>query len=396
MKYFRLDSNLAATRHPNTKGVRTIVGILATATFLLATPSARAQSSAVVESDSATVAYQESLKTWKQGLAALRVAIEAHDELKAKGVAKEELLQATQLIKQKLDEAEQLVPQLRQSATMAYAAHPEQDRELSRLLLDILTDDLKRDNYDDAYIIAKALIDGKCEDKKLLDGAGMAAFATHHFEEAAQYWKKAVQNGTLDNSHRPLLAVIPEYIGLWQQERAIREKEAQEDNLPRVKLTTNKGDIVIELFENEAPETVGNFVSLVEKGYYDGLTFHRVLEHFMAQGGCPRGDGSGGPGYNIYCECYKPEYRRHFRGSVSMAKTERRDSGGSQFFLTFVPTPQLNGLHTVFGRVVDGFPVLAKIQRRDPQKQPAPNADKILKAEVVRKRDHSYVPTKTQ
>ncbi|MDA0657332.1 MAG: peptidylprolyl isomerase [Planctomycetota bacterium] len=166
--------------------------------------------------------------------------------------------------------------------------------------------------------------------------------------------------------------------------------------MPQVRLTTSKGEIVIELFENEAPETVGNFVSLVEKGYYDGLTFHRVLEHFMAQGGCPKGDGSGGPGYNIYCECHKPEYRRHFRGSLSMAKTQQRDSGGSQFFLTFLPTPQLNGVHTVFGRVIDGFPVLAKIQRRDPQKQPAPNPDKILKAEVVRKRDHSYVPTKTQ
>jgi cyclophilin family peptidyl-prolyl cis-trans isomerase len=163
-----------------------------------------------------------------------------------------------------------------------------------------------------------------------------------------------------------------------------------------VLLKTNKGDIVIELFENEAPKTVGNFVSLVENGFYNGLTFHRVLPGFMAQGGCPDGNGMGGPGYTIPCECNQPNYRRHFRGTLSMAHAGP-NTGGSQFFLTFIPTSGLDGKHTAFGRVVDGMDVLAKIQRRDPSPQtprPLPTPDSIIEAKVLRKRPHDYKPTK--
>src|SRR5262249_42783381 len=157
------------------------------------------------------------------------------------------------------------------------------------------------------------------------------------------------------------------------------------NDLPRVKLETTKGTIIIELFENEAPQTVGNFVSLVEKKFYDGLTFHRVLGGFMAQGGDPTGTGTGGPGYHILCECFKPEARQHCRGTLSMAHAGR-DTGGSQFFLTFRPTTHLNGRHTAFGRVIEGMDVLAKLQRRDPQAANPPEPDKIVKAKVLRKR----------
>ena len=112
-------------------------------------------------------------------------------------------------------------------------------------------------------------------------------------------------------------------------------------------MKTSEGDIEIELFENEAPNTVLNFITLVDKGFYNGLKFHRVLPGFMAQGGDPKGDGTGGPGYTIPCECYQPDHRLHFRGSLSMAHAGR-DTGGSQFFLTFVPTQHLDGMHTGF------------------------------------------------
>ncbi|MEO8498044.1 MAG: peptidylprolyl isomerase [Planctomycetota bacterium] len=165
--------------------------------------------------------------------------------------------------------------------------------------------------------------------------------------------------------------------------------------MPRVKITTSKGDMIVELFENEAPGAVGNFISLAEKGFYDGLTFHRVLEHFMAQGGCPNGTGNGGPGYNIYCESKGDNYRKHFRGTLSMAHAGP-DTGGSQFFVTFVPTPHLNGLHTAFGRVIEGFDVLSKLQRIDPSAKDKPQPDRIEKIEVLRKREHEYVPNKVQ
>ena len=136
---------------------------------------------------------------------------------------------------------------------------------------------------------------------------------------------------------------------------------------------------------------MANFVNLVEKGYYNGLTFHRVLPGFMAQGGCPKGDGTGGPGYNIYCECYKEGYRKHFSGTLSMAHAGR-DTGGSQFFLTFLSTSHLDGKHTAFGRVIQGRGVLSKLQRVRPGIKP----DRIVKATVVRKREHKYEPTKVK
>jgi cyclophilin family peptidyl-prolyl cis-trans isomerase len=187
-----------------------------------------------------------------------------------------------------------------------------------------------------------------------------------------------------------LAPALAEYRQLSTKEAAIRETEAKADDLPRVKLTTSKGEITLELFENEAPQTVANFLTLAKQGFYDGSPFHRVLPGFMAQGGSKTADGEGGPGYTIRCECYEPDARMHFRGSLSMAKTQLRDSGNSQFFLTFTPTPHLNGKHTVFGRVINGLEVLGDIQRRDPTKPNQPTPDRIIKAEVLRDRGHAY------
>ncbi|HEY1066606.1 MAG TPA: peptidylprolyl isomerase [Pirellulales bacterium] len=177
-----------------------------------------------------------------------------------------------------------------------------------------------------------------------------------------------------------------------QAEKDIRAAEAKADDLPRVLLSTSKGDMTLELYENEAPNTVANFVSLVEKGFYNGKIFHRVLEDFMAQGGCPTGTGTGGPGYGIACECYLPNARRHFPATLSMAHAGR-DTGGSQFFITFGTTSHLDGKHTVFGRVIKGEEVLAKLQRVDPGRPvPGVTPDKIVTAKVIRKRDHEYAP----
>ncbi|MFM7207533.1 MAG: peptidylprolyl isomerase [Planctomycetaceae bacterium] len=161
-----------------------------------------------------------------------------------------------------------------------------------------------------------------------------------------------------------------------------------------MKIGTTAGDVVVELFEDEAPNTVANFVSLIEKGFYDGTPFHRVIGGFMAQGGDPKGTGSGGPGYAIACEVDRPDARKHFRGTLSMAHAGP-NTGGSQFFLTFRPTEHLDGKHTVFGRVIEGFEVLPRIMRTtDDQGRSLPGVqpDTITKAIVVRKRNHPYVP----
>jgi cyclophilin family peptidyl-prolyl cis-trans isomerase len=172
------------------------------------------------------------------------------------------------------------------------------------------------------------------------------------------------------------------FVELWKAEREARTKDQKADDLPRVKLVTTRGDIELELFENEAPNTVANFVELVTKKFYDGLTFHRVEPGFMAQGGCPRGDGSGDAGYKFKDELAGAT-RLHFRGSLSMANSGP-DTNGSQFFITHLPTEWLNGKHTVFGRVLKGQDVVDRLRQ----------GDTIVKAEVTRKRDHPYAVTK--
>ena len=152
-------------------------------------------------------------------------------------------------------------------------------------------------------------------------------------------------------------------------------------------------NIKVELFENQAPNTVANFVNLAETGFYNGLVFHRVIEGFVAQGGDPNADGSGGPGYTINCECESPEARRHFYGSLSMAHAGK-DTGGSQFFICLNRTSHLDGRHTVFGRVISGIDTLGKLTRTATMSQKIEGAepDKIVKMTVTSKRDHEYKP----
>lgn len=122
---------------------------------------------------------------------------------------------------------------------------------------------------------------------------------------------------------------------------------------------TNLGSFDVELFEDRAPATTKNFIDLVEKGFYDGLTFHRVIEGFMIQGGCPQGTGTGGPGYKIKDE-FHAELRHDEAGVLSMANAGP-DTGGSQFFITLAPTPWLDRKHAVFGKVSNGMDVIEKI-----------------------------------
>ena len=124
-------------------------------------------------------------------------------------------------------------------------------------------------------------------------------------------------------------------------------------------LTTNHGDIVVELFDEDAPKTVGNFRKLAEDGFYDGLIFHRVIPDFMIQGGCPEGTGTGGPGYT-----FEDEINEHkiVRGALAMANAGP-DTNGSQFFIvTTGEAPWLDGKHTVFGEVTSGMEVVDKIE----------------------------------
>ena len=127
----------------------------------------------------------------------------------------------------------------------------------------------------------------------------------------------------------------------------------------KIKFTTNKGVFVAEMFEDKAPLTTKNFIELVEKGFYDGIIFHRVIDGFMIQGGDPTGTGMGGPGYKIKDEIGEG-LKHDDEGILSMANAGP-NTGGSQFFITLAPTPWLNGHHAIFGKVVEGMDVVRLI-----------------------------------
>jgi cyclophilin family peptidyl-prolyl cis-trans isomerase len=140
-----------------------------------------------------------------------------------------------------------------------------------------------------------------------------------------------------------------------------RRALARHNNRVRAVVRTDKGSFTIELLPDDAPLTVDNFVQLARRGYFNNVTFHRVVPNFVIQGGDPRGDGSGGPGYQIRCEINEVEYER---GAVGMALSGK-DTGGSQWFVTHSPQPHLDGGYTVFGRVVSGMDVVDSIERGD-------------------------------
>lgn len=187
---------------------------------------------------------------------------------------------------------------------------------------------------------------------------------------------------------RPGLEKLP---AQWEAEKALRESEAAADDLPRVEIVTDKGRIVVELFENQAPNTTANFITLIESGFYDGTRFHRVIPAFMAQGGDPNSKpgsnaaaGTGGPGYAIADEVTREDHRLHFPDSLAMAKSNEPNTAGSQFYLSVTAAPWLNDKHTVFGRVLEGMDVVRALE---------PN-DTLTSAKVLRKRPHEYVVEK--
>ncbi len=283
-----------------------------------------------------------------------------------------------------------IVPELHDASVACYKKKPNADRDVTRTIVGLMFNANRSFDFETVKDLGKLLADNKCEEKAYLGEYGAAMFCLDEIDAATSILEAAETAGSLSALAKTCV-----------EEMKVRENEKKADDLPRVELATSKGKVVLELFENEAPIAVANFISLVEKPFYDGLTFHRVLDGFVAQGGCPKGDGTGGPGYQIPCECEKDGFRRHFRGSLSMAHAGK-DTGGSQFFIVFARSASaagLDGRHTVFGQVIEGMDVVDKLQRIDPSQPDAQadaKVDKIVSAVVVRKREHPYKPTKVE
>ncbi len=325
------------------------------------------------------VAFDQRFSEWKTLLSQLRQL--RVDYRSAEPAKKAEIRKQYDAV---VGQCDAMVPDLVAKAEEAFLESPDPKSDLAGFLVDIVHWRCSRDEYEEALRLAKVLLDQQVADKSIHTSAGLAAFALGDFDLAEKHFQIAKDNQQITEAGDRYLESIPYYREAWTKESQLRAAEAQANDLPRVRLKTTKGDIVLELFENEAPNTVANFITLVDQGFYNGVAFHRVIPQFMAQ------DCTGGPGYTIPDECTLPNHRLHFRGSLSMANTGQPDTGGSQFFLTFLPTRHLDGKHTVFGRVIEGMDVLAKLQRRDPESPNPPAPDKILEAKVERRRAHEY------
>lgn len=182
---------------------------------------------------------------------------------------------------------------------------------------------------------------------------------------------------TVLEGERPLAALPPTERNNFYN--AAPEMTIDTDKTYEAIITTNKGEMRLRLFDDEAPITVNNFIFLANQGFYDGTSFHRVLEDFMAQGGDPSGTGAGGPGYQFQDE-FDDNLTFDRRGLLAMANAGP-GTNGSQFFITFVETPWLNGLHTIFGELIEGDDVLSAITLRDPGSDTP--ADIIERIEIV-------------
>ena len=150
---------------------------------------------------------------------------------------------------------------------------------------------------------------------------------------------------------------------------------------PTVTIETNQGTIVAEMYMDKAPKTAGNFIELAKKGYYDGLIFHRVIEGFMIQGGCPDGTGRGGPGYNIPDEF--GEGLAHTAAGIFSMANAGPNTGGSQFFITLAPTGWLDGKHAIFGHVTDGMDVVEAIGKTQTGMMDRPSEDIVMEKVTV-------------
>jgi len=271
-----------------------------------------------------------------------------------------------------------------------------EDKSLLSVVAEIWQNDLRYPEIID--LLGSRVFDG-ASDAAPLFALAEAQFAEHHFDDAKSTAGKidmtAMKDMLLRRRINEALPSIESYPELWAKEQETRAKESAADDLPRAEIHTPRGRIIIELFENEAPNTVANFVKLAESGFWEGTRFHRWEPDFMIQGGDPLsregvelpagsgGPGTGGPGYCIPDEADLPGARLHFRDSIAMAKTSAPNSGGSQFYLNHRPTPWLNNIHTVFGRVLEGIDVVRALRKDD-------RIDRIV---ITRKRNHAYEPS---
>jgi len=259
--------------------------------------------------------------------------------------------------------------------------------------------------YEDSLEAAELLLETEMTFPFLYKIAARSAFLSGKYDKVLGFYTSFVElNGVekLDRIDNLIAGSLESYPALWTRELEIRAAEAKADDLPRVLLQTSRGPVTLELFENQAPNTVANFIKLIEDGFYDGADFYQVIDDFIAMGGDPVGDGSGTSGRFIPDENNHPDARGFFRGAIGMAvmpdpsdkQKHIPNTGSSQFAIALMPIVRADESKTIFGRVIEGMDVVATFRRIDPTEKKEKSVqlppDRIETAKVIRKRDHEY------
>jgi peptidyl-prolyl cis-trans isomerase B (cyclophilin B) len=288
-----------------------------------------------------------------------------------------------------------------------------------RLLASLARTEAEANQLTKAYVTGAKALDRAGQDRYVWRAYSRNAFHVEKFAEVIERLDSAFPEKRPDWANVMRRNAI-DFLAYWQVEQRQRAADEKAD-LPRVRLvvehrrfqrgpkgeatgkteSTGTGEFIVELFEDQAPATVANFIVLTEQKTYDGTRFHLAESASLVAGGDPQSksgdpkdDGLGGPGYVIPDECQLPAARRHFRGSLSMVKTDPH-TAGSQFFITLVPRPDMDGNFTVFGRVINGMEVVDGITRGRTNPNVGSHGliipgDLLIRAEVVRKRKHEY------
>ena len=305
----------------------------------------------------------------------------------------------------KLRNSQEKLVAFRNAAADLVLSDPVRYENVALMLREMMTSEVANDRSDHWSHGARAVL--SCENlvtDEVLLHAGYAGYIDSDWELATLSWTKLLDRGILPQVEQFLLTQLPAIRANWEKELELR-KEDEAKNNPRVEIVTTKGIIEVELFEDDAPESVANFIYLVENKYYEKKPFYLVKQHLLAQTGCEKGDGKGTAGYSIRFEGDAPTARRHFRGSLAIpvgidAETGKLnlDSGGSQFYIAFSPLLFVDGKHTVFGRIVRNVEFLGLLRQIDmtdeqERKKSESTPDSIVTAKVLRKRDHEYRPT---
>lgn len=372
--------------------------------------------------------YEKLLTQWKPMVAELAQLRYKYFDVKRKPGEDEivvvEQTPERQALKKQFDEkfkaAEIKHNQLIDAAVLAYAKDPENNRDIEQFLFYSLRYFMERDMYEDVLKMSDILLNSNVNNPYVIRVAAFAALYTQQYDIAKSFLEKIQKLGILDSFRlgESDFKYLPVFELLWNQEKEYRDQEERKD-LPSVVLYTTKGEIEIILYEDQSPNTVANFIWLIEKGFYKNIDFDAVISQGIAHvSGTeqfkrvdnltlqPLVRGNGTPGYAIPDEFKRfdfqkkmfPEDARFFwRGTVVMdLMRDQPNTGGCKFFILFKPDINCVNKYTAFGRVVRGMDVVCRLQRRNPSSvislSQLPTPDKILDAKVKNKRNHEYKP----